>query len=68
MQTQANRRILEEQTLMTVEQLQAELPIEAVMASRVAGWTETVEQILLGEDPRLLVLAGPALSTAAWAH
>lgn len=73
---QANRRITSVENLTTVAQIQAELPIEPVVAKRVEMWTKTIEQILTGEDPRLLVILGPcsihsrmgALQFAALAH
>ena len=56
---QSDRRIVSMEELTTVAELQAALPIKPVVARRVEGWTKTIEQILLGEDPRLLVLVGP---------
>lgn len=56
---QADRRIISMEDLETVTQIQAELPIEPAVADRVEGWTKTIESIVTGEDPRLLVIVGP---------
>lgn len=59
MDIQADRRIVSMDELITPAQLQAELPIPLEHAVQIATWTKTVENILLGIDPRLLVWLGP---------
>lgn len=59
MKTQADRRIVSVEGLVSVADIQAMLPIEPHLARRVASWTETIEKILIGEDPRLLMVVGP---------
>lgn len=59
MQAQANRRVLEMDELVTVAQLEAEMPVSPVLAAQVAKWTKIIEDILMGIDPRIMVLVGP---------
>lgn len=59
MPTQVYRRVLSVDWLISADELKAELPISQELADRVFGWTTTVENILAGRDPRLLVMCRP---------
>lgn len=50
-------------SLITPQQLAEKLPISEVIADNVTASRKRIEKILIGEDPRLLVVIGPALFT-----
>lgn len=45
--------------LSTPHQLKQQYPLSAVLAEQIAQQRETVQRILAGQDPRLLVITGP---------
>lgn len=46
-------------SLITPQQLAEKLPISEVIADNVTASRKRIEKILIGEDPRLLVVIGP---------
>lgn len=50
-------------SLITPAMLAAEYPISAAIAENVIAARKRIARILSGEDPRLLVIIGPALCT-----
>ena len=52
-------RIQQARPLITPWVLAEELPLTETLAARIAGQRRTVEAILTGNDPRLLVIVGP---------
>ncbi len=47
------------EALISPEQLQSKFPVPGAIAATIANGRDQVEQILSGEDPRLLVIVGP---------
>ncbi|MFK7830088.1 MAG: 3-deoxy-7-phosphoheptulonate synthase [Congregibacter sp.] len=54
-----NKRIRQAQPLITPWVLESEMPLTATQSAFVARRRQDIEAVLSGEDPRLLVIAGP---------
>ncbi|SDB88034.1 3-deoxy-7-phosphoheptulonate synthase [Acinetobacter boissieri] len=50
---------IQEKTLPTPQQLKKDLPLSSVLKSQIAQYRHTVDAILAGQDPRLLLIIGP---------
>lgn len=54
-----NVHIVEEQVMLTPEQLKAEFPLSHAQQVQIAESRQTIANIITGRDPRLLVVCGP---------
>ncbi|MEX7300379.1 3-deoxy-7-phosphoheptulonate synthase AroF [Klebsiella pneumoniae] len=54
-----NVHITDEHVLMTPEQLKAEFPLSVEQEAQIAHARQTISDIIVGRDPRLLVVCGP---------
>ncbi len=54
-----NVRIIDEQVLMTPEQLKAAFPLSLAQEAQIAQSRGIISDIIAGRDPRLLVVCGP---------
>ncbi|MTD39402.1 3-deoxy-7-phosphoheptulonate synthase AroF [Erwinia sp. CPCC 100877] len=54
-----NVHIVEEQVMITPDQLKAAFPLTAAQTEQIARSRQTISDIIAGRDPRLLVVCGP---------
>ncbi len=61
----SNLNVLSQDVLITPEALKNEIPLTAVAEKTVIEGRRTIQNILDGSDPRLLVVVGPARFTTS---